>query len=107
MELILDCLAEIAGSIAGAGVAYLAKVATAYISEQRLERFIASMVKAAEQLYDKYDDEDGKKRLAYVETMLIDKGYEITAAIAAKIESSVYDLNREQKTTERMIHNGN
>jgi len=97
MELILDCLAEIAGLLVGACVVYLAKVAGGYIKEQRLQKFINSLVKAAEQLYDKEIDDTGEIRLAYVESMVEDAGYKLTSAVRAYIESKVYDLNYAQK----------
>lgn len=97
MEIILDYIAEIAGLLAGACIVYLVKVAGSYIKEKRLQLFVNAMVKAAEQMYSKEIDDTGEIRLAFVETMLVDAGYELNAAIKAYIESKVYDLNSEQK----------
>ena len=101
MEMILDYIAELAGLIAGVGIVYLVKVAGSYIKEKRLHLFVNAMVKAAEQMYNKELDDTGEIRLAFVETMLVDAGYVLDAAIKAYIESKVYDLNSEQKQQKR------
>ena len=41
----------------------------------------------------KKDDDDGSKRLEYVQGMLIEAGYELTDALRAKIEAKVFQLN--------------
>lgn len=97
MEIFLDYIAKLAGLLVGAAIAYLAKVAGGYIKEKRLQIFVNSLVKAAEQLYDKEIDDTGEIRLAYVESMVEEAGYVLDGAIRAYIESKVYDLNSEQK----------
>ena len=64
-----------------------------YIDEKLLDKFIDELTKAAEQTLKKEDD-DGSKRLGYVQDMLIQAGIELTDAIMAKIESSVFKINK-------------
>lgn len=61
-----------------------------------LEKFVDSLVAAAEQLFKKEDD-DGSIRMNYVQNQLIDAGYDLTEAVMALIESKVYNLNIEAR----------
>lgn len=56
-----------------------------------LDQFIDELTSAADQMFKK-DDPDGTMRYQYVTNALIDAGYELTEAIVAKIESSVFYL---------------
>lgn len=57
-----------------------------------LDKFVGNLVYAAEQML-KSDDDDGSRRLGYVEGMLIEAGHDITESLRAIIESKVYALN--------------
>lgn len=66
------------------------------LSEQEnaaLDRLISELTEAAEQLLKK-DDRDGSGRLEYVQDALVEAGYDLTSAVQAKIESSVYRINQ-------------
>lgn len=94
MEEILNIVIKMLGSLAGLGLVWLLGVAADYLKQKgyndELDRFITSLVTAAEQMYW---NEDGDFRLKYVQTMLIEAGYELTDVIRAKIESKVYEIN--------------
>lgn len=99
MEEILNILSTLVGTVVSIGFIYLLRNVTAYIkanlseSEQaKLEKFVESLVGAAEQLHKK-DDQDGSARLGYVQGMLIEAGYELTDAVMALVESKVQALN--------------
>lgn len=111
MENIIEILIKIAGVVVALILSYLGNKAAQYIKARisaedwaRLETFVSSLVAAAEQLF-KEDDEDGKIRLAYVENMLAEAGYELTDALRALIESKVYELNIVSK--ELMLYGSN
>ena len=111
MENIIGILIKIAGVVVAGILTYLGNKATQYIKNRMnaeewawLEIFVSSLVAAAEQLYKEIDD-DGKIRLAYVENMLAEAGYELTDALRALIESKVYELNIVSK--ELMLYGSN
>lgn len=99
MEQIMDLIVKIAALLLFLGIGYAGKHLIAFVKSkmsasdaEKLDQFIAELVAAAEQLYSKKDP-DGTIRLEYVQTMLIEKGYEITDAVRAMIEAKVYDIN--------------
>lgn len=98
MEEILNVIIKLLGSLAGLGLVWLLGVAGEYLKQKgyndELDRFITSLVSAAEQMYK---NEDGSFRLKYVQAMLVEAGYDITEAVRALIESKVYDINIKQK----------
>ena len=103
MEAILDIVFKAVGTLVGVGLVCLVNVAVEYVKSKldannaaRLDAFIAQLVAAAEQTM-KQDDFDGSARLAYVQEMLIEAGYELTDAIRAIIESKVYAINLESE----------
>lgn len=59
-----------------------------------LDQLIDDLTAAADQMFKK-DDPDGTMRYQYVTNALINAGYELTDAIVAKIESSVFYLPHE------------
>lgn len=101
MNEFIDIFVKLIGGLCGVCLITLASVAVNYLrgklteSEQAcLDSFIDSLVHAAEQTL-KDGDFDGSARLAYVQEMIIDAGYELNDAIRAIIESKVYALNLE------------
>ena len=102
-EQIFDILIKVAAVLLLYGVIYLGKYAIAFVKSKlsdrqlaKLRKFIDELVTAAEQMLKK-DDPDGSIRLAYVQNMLVDAGYDITEAIMAMIESAVFNVNLSQK----------
>lgn len=100
MNAITEILIRVAATLLVAGAIYLGKqVATvlkAKLSKEQnevLDKLIKGFVYAAEQMLKK-DDPTGSNRLAYVQQMLIDAGYELTAAIRAMIEAHVFEINK-------------
>ena len=97
MESIIDIILRIAGTLAACGIAYLAKVAAseirALVEKYNLEKYVTSLVSAAEQTL-KAKDETGSLRLEWVQGMLIEAGYDLTEAVMALVESKVYELNQ-------------
>ena len=101
MEEITNILLEIAAivlllTISGLANAGIRRIKSKMSDEEaaRLDQFIGELTTAADQMFKK-DDPDGNLRYQYVTNALIDAGYELTAAIIAKIESSVYYLPHE------------
>lgn len=97
MNEILDIVIRVAGTLAGLMVIYLLKMGATYLEsrldereETVLDSFVSSLVAAAEQMYK---TESGEARLSYVQTQLIEAGYELTDALRALIESKVYEIN--------------
>ena len=102
-EATLNILMRAVAAVAGAVLAYLAKVAAQYIKQRltaaeraNLDTFVAELVAAAEQTLRK-DDPTGDLRLDYVQKMLVAAGYDLTEAIMALIESKVYEINLETR----------
>lgn len=100
MEAIMEIMCELIGALVGVAVVCAAKVACDYLGKLRedknLDKLISSGVKAAEQLF-KEDDDTGEIRLAYVQNLLIEAGYDLTEAVMALVESKVYELNIEAR----------
>lgn len=103
MEEILDIIIKVVAALLALGAAWLGKYVVSWLKSklseknaEKLDLFVAELVAAAEQLY-KEDDIDGKMRLNYVESMLIQAGYEVTNAVKAMIESKVYAINLNNK----------
>ena len=59
---------------------------------------ITALVEAAEQLFPA--SKTGDQKLEYVKLLLSEKGVELTSEIRAIIESAVYKLQTDRKTTE-------
>ena len=97
MENIMDIILRVAGTLAACGLAYLAKVAAseirAFVEKYNLEKYVASLVSAAEQTLKEMDD-NGSLRREWVQGMLIEAGYDLTEAVMALVESKVYELNQ-------------
>lgn len=103
MENIMDIIIKIVATLLALGAGYLGKFLVGWIKSKlsaengaKLDLFIDELCKAAEQMY-KEDDPDGSIRLRYVESMLIQSGYEITDAVRAMIESKVFAINLTNK----------
>ena len=107
MEIIAACLTKFAIALClllimwaillvDKAIVYLKKK-IAQIEDERLNDFIDKLTAAARQMYHSVD-EDGSLQLDYVVGMLVDAGYEITDAIRAKIESSVFAINKGRDT---------
>lgn len=96
MNEVADILVKAAATLLAAGITYLCKVAGSclmeWAKEKKLDKAIKEGTAAAEQLFRKTDDV-GDKRLAYVQQLLIEAGYELTEAIRAKIEANVFKIN--------------
>jgi hypothetical protein len=99
MEQILDIIIKVFAALLALGAGWLGKylinLLKTKLNDKQVEKlnlFIAELVAAAEQMYRK-DDPDGSIRLNYVQDMLIDAGYELTEAVKALIESSVFSIN--------------
>ena len=99
METIMDIIVRIAATLLAFGAGYLGKLLIGWLkgklNEQQAEKldlFVGELCAAAEQMY-KIDDPDGTIRLRYVESMLVQAGYEINDAVRAMIESKVFTIN--------------
>ena len=96
MENILDILIRLAATLLCYGAWLLTQKVRAYLKDkaeyEKLDKFLDELVIAADQMLKK-DDDDGSKRLEYVQGMLIEAGYELTDALRAKIEAKVFQLN--------------
>lgn len=104
MEQIIDIIIKIVATLLALGVGYVGKYLIAWLKTvlsekdaEKLDLFVAELVSAAEQMY-KQEDPDGSKRLLYVQTMLVEAGYDITEAVTALIESKVFSINIVSKT---------
>lgn len=100
MEEIMDIIIRVVATVVVLGLGYLFKLAANWIrsklddkQEEKFNDFLDELVHAAEQMY-KGDDPDGTVRLEYVQSVLIEAGYELTDVVRALIESKVYNLNR-------------
>lgn len=96
MDLIIKFLAALVMLL----VSWLAKKAFAWLKSKmdaadsaKLDSLIMDFTQAAEQLL-KETDPDGNERMSYVQSLLVEEGYDITEAIQAKIESAVYKINQ-------------
>lgn len=103
MENIMDIIIRVVATLLALGLGYLGKFLVSWLkgklSEQNAEKldlFISELCAAAEQMY-KADDPDGTIRLRYVESMLVQAGYDITDAVRALIESKVFEINLTNK----------
>lgn len=97
MNEMFEIIIKLLGTLAGVGVVYAIKMCVSYLrsrlderEEAVLDSFVTSLVAAAEQMYK---TEPGEAKLSYVQTQLIEAGYELTDALRALIESKVYELN--------------
>lgn len=112
MEDIINIVIKIAATLLAFGAAWLGRYLVSFLKTNLdekqtviLDQFIADLVAAAEQMY-KQDDPYGSIRLDYVQTMLVEAGYEITEAIQAMIESKVFSINLATKGAEQIILEG-
>ena len=99
MDEIINLVIKIVATLLAIGTAwlgrYLVSLLKTKLDEKQtviLDQFIAELVAAAEQMYKAVDD-DGAIRLNYVQTMLVEAGYDITEAVRAMIESKVFEIN--------------
>lgn len=99
MDEIINLVIKIVATLLAIGAAwlgrYLVSLLKTNLDEKQtviLDQFIAELVAAAEQMYKAIDD-DGSVRLDYVQTMLVEAGYDITEAVRAMIESKVFEIN--------------
>ena len=95
MEEFLNVFIKMVGTVVGFGLVWLLNIAGEYLKKKgyndELDKFVTSLVAAAEQMYW---NENGSFRLEYVQTALIEAGYELTEAVRALIESKVYEINK-------------
>ncbi len=103
MEEIIDIVIKIVATLLAFGLGLLLKQLGSWLKSNlnekertMLDRFVSELVAAAEQMY-KAEDPDGSIRLSYVESMLVQAGYDITDAVKALIESKVFDINLAKK----------
>lgn len=99
MDEIINVVIRVVAALLAFGAAWLGKWVVNWLkanmnekNEKRLEMFITELVEAAEQMY-KQADPDGSIRFRYVESMLLQAGYDITDAVKALIESKVFKIN--------------
>lgn len=99
MEEIIDIVIKVVATLLALGLGWLGKYLISWLKTklndnqaEKLDLFIAELVAAAEQMY-KETDTDGTMRLRYVESMLIQAGYDITNEIKALIEAKVFEVN--------------
>ena len=64
--------------------------------KEALDVFVGELTKAAEQMF-KSEDDDGSQRLSYVQSMLIQAGYDLTDEVRAMIEAHVFEINKGNK----------
>lgn len=109
MEEIINIAIKVVATLLAFGAAWLGRYLVAWLKtnldekeEAMLDQFIADLVAAAEQMYKK-DDPDGKVRLNFVQTMLVEAGYDITEAVQAMIESKVFSINLATRGAEQII----
>ncbi len=99
MDKIMDLMIKIVAILLSAGIAYLGKLAVAWIKSkldaqqaEKLDKLISELVAAAEQMF--YDSDDtGEIRRDYVIRNLLQRGYEITDDIYSTLESKVFEIN--------------
>lgn len=103
MEDIINISIQLVATLLAFAVAWVSRYLVDWLKtnldekeEAMLDQFIADLVAAAEQMYKK-DDPDGSARLHYVQSMLVEAGYEVTEFIQAMIESKVFDINLTNK----------
>lgn len=99
MDELINAVLKIIATLIGLGLIYVGKLAVAWLKSKlsaqnasKLDKFVEQLVAAAEQMY-KNEDKDGSVRLEYVQTMLVEAGYDITEAVRALIEAKVFDIN--------------
>ena len=99
MEEIIDIIIKLAATLLAFGAAWVGRYLVSWLKSNldeketiMLDQFITELVAAAEQMYKK-EDPDGSIRFAYVKTMLLEAGYDITDAVKAMIESKVFEIN--------------
>lgn len=100
MDELMDIILKLLAILFGVGLIYVGKLAVNWIKSkldtqqaEKLDKIIADLVAAAEQIYKGINDEDGTGRYAYVENMLVEAGYEVTEKVRALIESNVFEIN--------------
>lgn len=112
MEEIINIAIKVVATLLAFGAAWLGKYLVSWLKtnlddkqDAMLDQFIADLVAAAEQMYKK-DDPDGTERLHYVQSMLVEAGYEITEVVQAVIESKVFSINLATKGAEQIVLEG-
>lgn len=103
MEGIIDIVIKVVATLLALGAGWLGKYLISWLKSKmseknaaKLDLFVAELVAAAEQMYKKTDT-DGTMRLRYVESMLIQAGYDITNEVKALIEAKVFEVNLASK----------
>lgn len=103
MEGIINIVIKVLAALLALGAGWLGKYLISWLKSKlseknaaKLDLFVAELVAAAEQMYKK-QDADGSMRLHYVESMLIQAGYDITNEVRALIEAKVFEVNLANK----------
>lgn len=104
MDEIMNTIIKIVAALLALGIGWAGRYLIGWLKKnmsakdaEKLELFVSELVEAAEQMY-KADDPDGSIRLRYVESMLMQAGYDLTDAIRAMIESNVFHINLTNKS---------
>jgi hypothetical protein len=113
MDRIMDIIIKIVAILLSAGIAYVGKLAVAWIRSkldaqqaEKLDKLIAKLVAAAEQLLYESDD-TGRLRREYVIKELSSRGYEITDSVYSALESKVFEINLVKHGFEEQDDGGN
>lgn len=109
MEDIINIIIKVVATLLAFGAAWLGRYLVSFLKtnldekqEVLLDQLIADLVAAAEQMYKK-DDPDGSERMQYVQTMLVEAGYEVTEFVQAMIESKVFSINLATRGAEQIV----
>jgi len=100
-EEIINIIIKVVAALIALGIGWVGRWLISLIKAKldteeiaKLDMFVAEFVAAAEQLYNgKENDPDGSMRLEYVQSMLIEAGYDLTDAVRALIEAKVFEIN--------------
>lgn len=99
MDELMDVILKLLAILLGAGLGYVGKLAVNWIKSKldtqqaaKLDKIIADLVAAAEQMY-KANDTSGVIRFDYVTDRLNELGYTVTQEIKDMIESHVLKVN--------------
>lgn len=102
-EKIVSIIGELLGAIFSGALIYLVpkikewlETRTSKDTQEVLKTLIDSFVRAAEQLLRDSDD-DGTKRMNYVQDKLRELGFEITSDVVSMIEASVWEVNNQNR----------
>ena len=99
MDELMDIILKLLALLLGAGLGYVGKLVANWIKTKldiqqaaKLDKIIADLVSAAEQMY-KTNDTSGVIRFEYVTDRLKELGYTVTQEIKDMIESHVLKVN--------------